>query len=131
MAETLNLGACGCCGGGGVETDCSSDPLPVTLYGTITDKTGYATNLPDNVTFTYNEGDGYWQGPTGTNCGFGPNDFALICVSSVLILTSGAFNITPFSEAPASFDESPLEAVYEVSGTFGCGSMSYTLTVTE
>jgi hypothetical protein len=109
--------------------------FPAELTGTFSDKTGYAVNFPDTVTFT-GDGMGAWQWLSGLNCGFGENNLTLNCTGdNVFVLNSGAGNISPFfptsPDNPPAPSFNPLMLQFTISGTFGCGAMSYVLTITE
>src|ERR1019366_1706029 len=123
--------------GSPVTVPCCIGPVPATLTGTFSSKTGYAVAFPTTATFTYDAGNDWWVWNSGLNCGFGPNGLMVFCSgsdSSGFLLGDGVGNITPFSPvnpdvSPAP-DCSPFQLIWSISGTFACGAMSYKLTLT-
>ncbi len=121
------------CPPGGIDTDCGT--YPSVMVGRFTARTGYAlffTTSP--VLFVWNGING-WEYDTGLDCGSGQNQLTIQCdggSAANMELSSGVGNIGPIGQAPdGGATSSPTNLVYTVTGTFGCGAMSYVLTVTD
>jgi hypothetical protein len=122
-------GTSGSSGGTITTTCCPSNPLPTTITGTFSSKTGYATNFPTSATFTYVGGVWKWTPGTLPACS-ALAELTLSCAGS-WSLSSGASLLGPGPTSPASGVCSPFVQVFNVpNAAYGCGTMSYTLTFT-
>ena len=109
-----------------VTVDCCVNPLPETLYATITDKTGDCTCLPNSFTLTWN-GMMWANNSIATSCTFSM-DFSLSCLLSTFSLMS---TMCGTGANPNSAICSPLQLVWTGLTCPALCSGTFTITITE
>ena len=127
--HVFDLSCLPCCTGETVVSPCCADPIPVELTGTITDKTGFATNLPDTITLTYDTvGQNWIWTSDALMCSGSFVDLSIKCNSGQFLLSSGAGMVGPILQAPDASpapDCSPFDMTWTVTGffqTISCGA---------
>lgn len=116
----------------GVVVPCCDDPLPRTLYLTITNKTGTCSCLPDTITLTWDDDYQQWKYP-GTYADCTDPDFTLVCsrFPSVHWELASTYLATG-ATTPNSVNCDPFEAVFTMNAASASTCTgSFTATVTE
>jgi hypothetical protein len=119
-------------GAGTVLLPCCPTPLPRTLHGTISNRSGGCTCLSSaSFALTYSDLTGYWSGGPAGGCGAGSLRFDLRCVGTQWQLFSTLCGIT--GRVPNGANCSPFQVSWDsLTCPAACGgSGSFSLTITE